>query len=136
MTAETQTPIFDALSPVFSIAADAIPQKGAKRSTNWDSFRDEQIELHPYCAICRAAGRLQLHHKIPFAWGGGELDPDNVIVLCARCHILFGHLGDYSSISPHIEADIAEWTIRLALRGPLTRIMRRELKRLRKEQAP
>ena len=136
MTAETQTPIFDALSPVFSIAADAIPQKGAKRSADWDTFRDNLIAVHPYCAICRATEELQLHHKMPFAWGGGELDPDNVVVLCARCHILFGHLGNWSSINPHIEADIAEWSIRLTLRGPLTRIMRRELKKLRKEKTP
>jgi len=137
MTTETQTPIFDELAPVFSIAADAVPPKGARRHPDWDTFRDEQIALHPYCAICGATEELQLHHKIPFAWGGGELDPDNVVVLCAHtfnCHLLFGHLGDFKSINPHIDADIAEWTLRRTLRKPLTRVLRRELEVLRASQ--
>lgn len=34
---------------------------------------------------CTHASFLEIHHRIPFAVGGGN-DPANLLVLCARCH--------------------------------------------------
>ncbi len=38
------------------------------------------------CEKCGWAGRLQTHHKRP-KWKGGDDSPENLIVLCGRCHL-------------------------------------------------
>ena len=38
------------------------------------------------CEKCGRAGRLQTHHKRP-KWKDGTDDPENLVVLCGRCHL-------------------------------------------------
>ena len=39
------------------------------------------------CQRCKAAGRLEAHHRVPIARGGDPLDIDNGLTLCRGCHI-------------------------------------------------
>lgn len=93
--------------------------KGFKRSPKWYDLQQEIIKAHPYCSVCGRKDRLQVHHIIPFHIDSSlELDPENCRVLCARkkvlnCHLIFGHLGDFSSWNPSLDADIAYWRVKL-----------------------
>lgn len=93
--------------------------KGAKRDPRWPEFRADFIKENPRCAVCKRTDRLQVHHKIPFHVAPElELDRRNVVVLCARrkvlnCHLIFGHLGNFRRINPFVDADIAEWGLKL-----------------------
>jgi len=114
--------------------APDVPVKGAKRSPQWDEVRDAFIEEHPCCAVCGGKEGLQVHNVIPFQFGGPELDPENLIVLCSgtfNCHLLFGHWGDFASVSPTVRADAELWNFRFRARRVLTRMARKELKRMR-----
>jgi len=133
------TRVIETLETILEIAPDARPQKGAKRSSQWDEVRDVFIAEHSACAVCGGKERLNVHHVIPFEFGGPELDPDNLITLCCgtfNCHLLFGHLGDYKSMNPLVRSDAAQWRFRFSARRTLTRMAKRELKELRKEQTP
>ena len=37
------------------------------------------------CQVCGSMQHLEVHH-LEFRSRGGEDDPDNLIVLCSRCH--------------------------------------------------
>ena len=40
------------------------------------------------CERCKMARRrLDVHHKVHLAQGGSKYDPENLMVLCFRCHI-------------------------------------------------
>lgn len=92
--------------------ADRIEGKappGAKRSSKWRKFRDEQLKGKS-CALCGGSRSLTLHHVIPFHLAPDlELDPDNCIVLCEakrygiNCHLLAGHWGNWRRINPYVE---------------------------------
>lgn len=117
----------------YSTAPD-VPVKGAKRSERWPEVRDAFLRDHPRCAVCDGKEGLQVHHVIPFQYGGPELDPDNLITLCSgtfHCHLLFGHWGDFASVSPTVRADAELWRFRFKVRRVLTRMAKKELKRLR-----
>lgn len=38
------------------------------------------------CAHCGATGNLETHHIVPLEWGGSITDPENLEVLCVKCH--------------------------------------------------
>ena len=59
----------------------------------WERFRALYMAEHLYlCEDCARAGRdvaaVDLHHIIPLSQDGALLDPDNVVALCRRCHVL------------------------------------------------
>ena len=39
------------------------------------------------CEACGAAGRLEVHHRVPLHRGGAPYDPANLVALCRGCHI-------------------------------------------------
>lgn len=132
------THVLDTLETILEIAPDVRPRKGAKRSSQWSKVRDEFIEAHPRCAFCGGTKELQVHHVIPFEFGGHELDPANLITLCCgtfNCHLLVGHLGDYSSMNPLVRSDCQQWAFRFKARRVLTRMAKRELQALRGKPA-
>jgi 5-methylcytosine-specific restriction protein A len=63
-------------------------------NSRWVRRRKNQLQLHPLCAKCEAAGRITLatvaDHIRPH---GGDLelfwDPENLQSLCASCHNSF-----------------------------------------------
>jgi len=128
------TQVIETLEAILDIAPDVRPLKGAKRSPEWDGVRDAYVEKHPCCAVCGGTKSLQVHHIVPFEFGGDELDPDNLITLCCgtfNCHLLFGHLGDFKSVNPLVRSDAAQWDFRFRARRVLTRMARKELEKMR-----
>jgi hypothetical protein len=88
------------------------------RSTQWPALRRRAIEAQPFCSCCHAVKRLDVHHVMPFHLDKAlELDPKNLIVLCRRCHLLFGHFDDWKSFNAAVRADAAAWAEKITRRG-------------------
>ena len=51
------------------------------------------------CVKCGSPRDLEMHHKVSLAAGGDPLALDNVLMLCAGCHI-DTHPGDYTPRDP------------------------------------
>ena len=51
------------------------------------------------CVKCGSPRDLEMHHKVSLAAGGDPLALDNVLMLCAGCHIA-AHRGDYQPRDP------------------------------------
>lgn len=131
------TGVLETVGEILDIAPDVVPHKGAKRSSEWPAVRDAYLAEHPTCAVCGGKESLNVHHVIPFEFGGPELDPENMITLCRgtfNCHLLFGHLGAFSALNPLVRSDAAQWRFRFAARKVLTRMAKKELKALRGRQ--
>ena len=71
----------------------------ARRSSKWSAVRKEHLKKQPCCAACGKTSKLEVHHIRPVhKFPELELDPDNLITLCADpCHIIFGHLKNWKS---------------------------------------
>lgn len=90
--------------------------KGARRHKDWRKVRNSYIKKQPTCELCGGTKRLQVHHIIPF-WLAPELELDfnNLMTLCmsgrkgVKCHLLFGHHGDWQDINIHCENDVRRW---------------------------
>lgn len=62
-----------------------------------------------------------MHHIIPFHLAPDlELEEDNFIVLCEHgrfkginCHLLIGHLGNYSRFNASVKIDSVIWKYKL-----------------------
>jgi len=81
------------------------------RSPHWETIRKNHLKLEPECAACGITKHLQVHHKQPFHLHPElELEQSNLITLCEQkgdegCHLKLGHLGNWKSFNPNIEAD-------------------------------
>ena len=61
-------------------------KKKYPRKTNPDA-RAKAIERDSHkCVICGSSERLEVHHK-KYRSDGGSDDMDNLVTLCAQCHI-------------------------------------------------
>jgi 5-methylcytosine-specific restriction protein A len=85
------------------------------RSSQWPAVRRRHLAQQPACQVCDSKRDLEVHHILPLAWGGAELEPSNLNTLCARCHLFIGHLGSWQSRNPDYTADAAAW--RAKVRG-------------------
>lgn len=75
---------------------------GEPRSPQWPGVRNKFAAEHPLCECCGAKTQ-EIHHKHPFHLKPElELDPDNLIALCKRCHLLIGHLGNFQNYNPDV----------------------------------
>lgn len=84
--------------------------KRLERSSEWSSVRKEHLKTEPCCALCGKDKNIQVHHKQPFSRKPElELDPENLITLCADHHLLFGHLGSWRSYNSTVVEDCDEW---------------------------
>lgn len=93
---------------------------GSKRSDQWPLVRAKHLKKQPRCALCGGNDKLQVHHMQPFHLHPElELDPRNLITLCeskkhgVNCHLLFGHLGNFTLFNPTVIKDTAAWNLRL-----------------------
>lgn len=81
------------------------------RSPEWREVRAAYIALHPVCEACGTKDDLNVHHVIPFSTDAGkELDPQNLITLCAgrrHCHLRIGHSFNFQCYNPHVREDAA-----------------------------
>jgi 5-methylcytosine-specific restriction endonuclease McrA len=86
------------------------------RSSKWEEIRDAYIKAHPTCAACGRKA-TQVHHIKPFhLYPKLELDPQNLISLCDRDHLLFGHLDNYQSYNEHVREDCTAMLARIKSR--------------------
>jgi hypothetical protein len=77
------------------------------RSSKWPAVRNAYIKAHPTCAACGRKA-TEVHHILPFHDHPElELDPDNLIALCDRDHLLLGHLDSWLSWNPNVRTDAA-----------------------------
>ena len=66
------------------------------RGKRWRLFCRMVKQLAGYkCQRCGSAGRLEVHHLVSLGKGGSKYDPENVKVLCRRCHF-----GEHRSKDP------------------------------------
>ena len=91
----------------------AMRQAGAaERSGQWRAVRSAYIDGHATCEACGFGGDkddlLEVHHVLDFRlFPEKELDSTNLITLCPRCHLVFGHLGDWKAFNPCVREDAA-----------------------------
>lgn len=86
--------------------------KTLTRSAGWTKVRKDHIKNNPSCAACGRQDGLEVHHIKDFSENPElELDPTNLITLCdkgTKCHLTFGHLGNWKSINPEVIED-SKW---------------------------
>jgi len=64
-----------------------------RNSKEWHSARNLALELHPYCDICGATSRLQVHHMDDASYHPDErYIQSNLKVLCYKCHFTMLHI--------------------------------------------
>jgi 5-methylcytosine-specific restriction endonuclease McrA len=87
---------------------------GTSRSPKWREFSKAIIKAEGVCSVCTRTRGLECHHEIPF-WIAQdlELEPDNVIVLCRRCHLIFGHNGNWKRLNASCSTDVIHWAAKM-----------------------
>lgn len=89
--------------------------RGKLRSGEWPRVRREFLASHQECAACGGRNKLEAHHIKPFhLFPKLELEPKNLVALCegntdVNCHLLFGHLLNFSSFNKTAARDAAAW---------------------------
>ncbi|MFA7219167.1 MAG: HNH endonuclease signature motif containing protein [Synergistaceae bacterium] len=91
----------------------------------WRKLRNEYIEEHPYCEVCGYRSlNNDVHHIIPRHIDPSRiLDKGNLMTLCKRyrCHLRFGHFGNYKYWNPDIR--------KLSLMGEIMKTAENEFKK-------
>ena len=84
----------------------------AVRSPEWKTVRKLHLEREGCCCqACNKNSKLEVHHIIPVHINRTlELDPSNLITLCYRCHLVFGHLSDYKSWNENVVKDSSDYS--------------------------
>jgi 5-methylcytosine-specific restriction protein A len=91
---------------------------GVPRAPEWRSLSREWLEEFPCCAVCEGTRGCVPHHKKPVhLYPQFELHRGNLVTMCPRCHLLLGHLNDWRSYNPDLDADVRTWRAKL-LRRP------------------
>ena len=97
--------------------------QGVRRSGGWRTVEKHHLLQEPECAACGCKGsRLkpnQVHHVEPFHLAPERqiLDPRNLITLCQRHHLVFGHADSWQGSNPHCREDAAVHRRRVAARS-------------------
>lgn len=93
---------------------------GKKRSKDWPEVRAKHLKEHPACAVCGNKKKVEVHHVKPFHLAPElELEKTNLITLCElkkkgiNCHLLIGHLGNYSRENTTCREDAETWNKKL-----------------------
>jgi hypothetical protein len=72
------------------------------RSSKWPALRLQHLEIEPACVACGQSRRIEVHHVVPVSVAPErELDSTNLITLCRRDHLTFGHFGNFQRWNPH-----------------------------------
>lgn len=85
------------------------------RSGSWARVRREHLEREPACAACGRDDDLEVHHVQPYHdHPERELDPENLITLCADpCHLVHGHLMAWTRINADVREDCRRYRAKL-----------------------
>ena len=77
-----------------------------RRSSKWKRVRKAFVHQNPTCAVCGTKKKIEVHHIKKFSdYPELELSYNNLITLCQRCHLVFGHLCSYHSVNDEIVYD-------------------------------
>ncbi|MBU0665338.1 MAG: HNH endonuclease [Proteobacteria bacterium] len=89
--------------------------KLATRSPGWKKVREGRIKIDgKRCRACTKKFNLQVHHIQPFHLQPElELDLDNTLTLCGRCHLLIGHLDCWQSANQNVLVDVTTISLRI-----------------------
>jgi len=95
-----------------------IPLRYARRSSGWSKTRKQHLEKQPRCAACGKDTKLEVHHIKPVhKYPELELDPENLVTLCADpCHLIFGHLKYWKSWNKEVLTDCHRYFTKLSNR--------------------
>lgn len=90
-----------------------------QRSSQWRELRQAHLLKEPECAVCGRTKDLAVHHVIPVNFNPRrELDPENLITLCASpCHLMFGHLFNYHCYNKDVRRMAAEFRLAVKKRA-------------------
>ena len=103
-------------TPLPDVFGAAVPRSG-----KWRKVRDDYFREHPQCAFagCKCKGPFNVHHLVPFHLDPSkELDPDNLVTVCAggtddeghespNHHLWVCHQGDFKDFNPRAKTDLA-----------------------------
>lgn len=81
------------------------------RSSEWKDLRDSFILREKVCGYCMRQDKdMEVHHITPFHVAPElELEEDNLIVLCKKCHLVQGHYGNFKLWNPDIKLHSANY---------------------------
>lgn len=89
----------------------------AVRSPEWRTVRKLHLDKEPACRACAKSQGLEVHHIIPVHVDRTlELEPSNLITLCEKCHLIFGHLYNYKSWNTEVEKDSDKFLLKVKSR--------------------
>ena len=84
------------------------------RSSEWSKTRKEFIKENNCCSACGTKNKLEVHHILPFhLYPEFELDKTNLITLCKRHHLTFGHLMNFKSYNPTVVDDTKKYKFKV-----------------------
>lgn len=79
------------------------------RSGKWNSLRKNYLEKNSSCIACGTEKKLRVHHIEPVHINPArELEEDNLCTLCDTCHLVFGHLHNWTKFNPSVLKDSRE----------------------------
>lgn len=104
------TCLYFASSPAVVVDHPAGLMEATPRSGHWPKVRADHLAKHPACEVCGNRENVDVHHCQPYHLRPDlECDPDNLITLCRDHHLLFGHLGSWTSWNKDVREDAAIW---------------------------
>ena len=76
------------------------------RSEEFEKIKRRFLRMNPHCAVCGTTKKKAAHHIRPvYLWPELALDETNLITLCKRHHLEWGHLGSYKSYNLSVVTD-------------------------------
>ena len=124
-TTEQSRPVVDDILGILDDRGRA--KKNSKRSPQWRKIEETHLSQHPTCAFCGGKEGINVHHVLPFElFPDYELQPDNLITLCAKHHLDRGHLGRWDWFNPLVRSDAEQWAFRLRAAKPLMALAKKE----------
>ena len=90
---------------------------GGTRSKLWPKVRKAYLDRNPRCEVCGKVDGIEAHHiKMYSTYPELELDGTNLIGLCRKDHLLFGHINSFFTSNPNVRQDAEIWKYKIANR--------------------
>lgn len=107
--ASTEEPDDERVSIAFGNAVSRIAVGASHehpRSSKWPAVRNKFIAEHQTCCVCGAKAEVVHHVQVFHEHPELELDPENLVSMCDRCHLLVAHLGDWRNVNPDVRKHV------------------------------
>lgn len=87
-------------------AEDLLLSTVTPRSEEFEKVKRRFLRMHPKCEICGTTKKKVAHHILPvYLYPERAVDESNLITLCRRHHLEWGHLGSYKSYNINVVKD-------------------------------